>query len=79
MVRVLREISKIAILIVLIIIGSTITAIYSEPIQVKANRVYKERGSFHTDLTKEERDEYMEYLRILNAETTNSIYNIELP
>ena len=77
--RVLRVISKIAILIVLIIIGSTITAVYSEPIQVKANRVYKERGSFRTDFTKEEREEYMEYLRILNAETTNSIYNIELP
>lgn len=79
MVRVLREISKIAILFVLIIIGSIITAIYTEPIEAKANRVYKERGSFHTDFTKEERDEYMKYLRILNGLPDSAIYNIELP
>lgn len=77
MVRVLKETSKLLTIIIVIVLCSIF--LYKEPIEVRANKIVEERLSLGCTLTREERDEYMLYLRSLNAETTNSIYNIELP
>tara|TARA_Y100001972_G_C7604149_1_gene302769 strand:+ start:646 stop:837 length:192 start_codon:yes stop_codon:yes gene_type:complete len=50
-----------------------------EPIEARANKIVEDKLSLHNTLTREERDEYMLYLRSLNAETKDSIYSIELP
>ena len=77
MVRVLKEISKLLTIIIVIVLCSIFFS--KEPIEARANKIVEEKLSLHNTLTREERDEYMLYLRSLNAETTNSIYNIELP
>ena len=76
MVRVLKETSKLLTIIIVIVLCSIF--LYKEPIQVKANKILEQKLYLHA-LTKEERDEYMLYLRSLNAETNDLIYNIELP
>ena len=77
MVRVLKETSKLLTIIIVIVFFSILLS--EEPIEARANKIVEEKLSLHNTLTREERDEYMLYLRSLNAETTDSIYNIELP
>ena len=77
MVRVLKEISKLLTIMIVIVYFSILLS--EEPIEARANKIVEEKLSLHNTLTREERDEYMLYLRSLNAETTDSIYNIELP
>ena len=77
MVRVLKEISKLLTIMIVIVLCTIFFS--KEPIEARANKIVEEKLSLHNTLTREERDEYMLYLRSLNAETTNSIYNIELP
>lgn len=74
----IREIGKTLLLFVLIIIGIVVYSI-EEPVEAKANRIIQNKLSLHDNLTREERDQYMEYLRSLNAETNDSIYLIEVP
>ena len=74
----IREISKTLLLFVLIIIGIILYSM-EEPVEAKANRIIQNKLSLHDNLTREERDQYMLYLRSLNAETNDSIYLIELP
>ena len=77
MVQVLKETSKLLTIMIVIVYFSILLS--EEPIEARANKIVEEKLSLHNTLTREERDEYMLYLRSLNAETTNSIYNIELP
>jgi len=77
MVQVLKETSKLLTIMIVIVYFSILLS--EEPIEARANKIVEEKLSLHKTLTREERDEYMLYLRSLNAETTNSIYNIELP
>ena len=77
MVRVLKETSKLLTIMIVIVFFSILLS--EEPIEARANKIVEEKLSLHNTLTREERDEYMLYLRSLNTETTNSIYNIELP
>ena len=77
MVRVLKETSKLLTIMIVIVYFSILLS--EEPIEARANKIVEEKLSLHNTLTREERDEYMLYLRSLNAETTDSIYNIELP
>ena len=74
----IREISKTLLLFVLIIIGIILYSM-EEPVEAKANRIIQNKLSLHDNLTREERDQYMLYLRSLNAETNDSIYLIEVP
>ena len=75
--RVLKETSKLLTIMIVIVFFSILLS--EEPIEARANKIVEEKLSLHNILTREERDEYMLYLRSLNAETTDSIYNIELP
>ena len=77
MVRVLKETSKLLTIIIVIVFFSIFLS--EEPLEAKANKIIENKLSLHENLTREERDEYMLYLRSLNTETTNSIYNMELP
>jgi len=77
MVRVLKETSKLLTIIIVIVLCSILLS--EEPIEVKANKILEQKLYLHNTLTREERDEYMLYLRSLNVETTDSIYSIELP
>ena len=76
MVRVLKETSKLLTIMIVIVFFSIFLS--EEPIEVKANKILEQKLYLHA-LTKEERDEYMLYLRSLNTETKDSIYSIELP
>ena len=75
--RVLKETSKLITIMIVIVFFSLLLS--EEPLEAKANKLIQDKLSLHENLTREERDEYMLYLRSLNAETTDSIYNIELP
>ena len=75
--RVLKETIKLLTIMIVIVFFSILLS--EEPIEARANKIVEEKLSLHNTLTREERDEYMLYLRSLNAETTDSIYNIELP
>ena len=77
MVQVLKETSKLLTIMIVIVYFSILLS--EEPIEARANKIIENKLSLHENLTREERDEYMLYLRSLNAETTDSIYNIELP
>ena len=77
MVRVLKETSKLLTIMIVIVFFSILLS--EEPIEARANKIVEEKLSLHNTLTREERDEYMLYLRSLNAETKDSIYSIELP
>ena len=77
MVRVLKETSKLLTIMIVIVFFSILLS--EEPIEARANKIVEEKLSSHNALTREERDEYMLYLRSLNAETKDSIYSIELP
>ena len=77
MVRVLKEISKLLTIMIVIVFFSIFLS--EEPIEARANKIIENKLSLHNNLTREERDEYMLYLRSLNTETKDSIYSIELP
>ena len=77
MVRVLKETSKLLTIMIVIVFFSILLS--EEPIEARANKIVEEKLNLHNTLTREERDEYMLYLRSLNAETNDSIYSIELP
>ena len=77
MVRVLKETTKLLTIMIVIVLCSIFFS--KEPIEARANKIVEEKLSLHNNLTREERDEYMLYLRSLNAETNDSIYSIELP
>ena len=77
MVRVLKETSKLLTIMIVIVYFSILLS--EEPIEARANKIVEEKLSLHNTLTREERDEYMLYLRSLNTETKDSIYSIELP
>ena len=77
MVQVLKETSKLFTIMIVIVYFSILLS--EEPLEARANKIIENKLSLHENLTREERDEYMLYLRSLNAETTDSIYNIELP
>ena len=77
MVQVLKETSKLLTIMIVIVYFSILLS--EEPIEARANKIVEEKLSLHKTLTREERDEYMLYLRSLNAETKDSIYSIELP
>ncbi len=77
MVRVLKETSKLLTIMIVIVFFSILLS--EEPIEARANKIVEDKLSLHNTLTREERDEYMLYLRSLNAETKDSIYSIELP
>ena len=77
MVQVLKETSKLLTIMIVIVYFSILLS--EEPLEARANKIIENKLSLHENLTREERDEYMLYLRSLNAETTDSIYNIELP
>lgn len=77
MVRVLKETSKLLTIMIVIVFFSILLS--EEPIEARANKIIENKLSLHNTLTREERDEYMLYLRSLNVETTDSIYSIELP
>ena len=77
----IREAIKIGILLLSIL---WVVIVITDPsparaLQKKIDRIYEEKGSIHKELTREERDEYMEYLRILNDISNDSIYLIEIP
>ena len=77
MVQVLKETSKLLTIMIVIVFFSILLS--EESIEARANKIVEEKLSLHNALTREERDEYMLYLRSLNAETKDSIYSIELP
>ena len=76
MVRVLKETSKLLTIIIVIVFFSILLS--EEPIEVKANKILEQKLYLHA-LTKEERDEYMLYLRSLNDLSNDSPYTYELP
>ena len=62
--KALLETAKGMSLILLIIIGVIIFD--QDPIEAKARKVQDRKGNLAQELSREERDEYMQYLRILN-------------
>ena len=77
MVRVLKETSKLLTIIIVIVFFSIFLS--EEPLEAKANKIIENKLSLHENLTREERDEYMLYLRSLNGNPTDSLYIEELP
>ena len=60
----LLEITKGTSLILFIIIGVIIFD--EDPVEAKARKIQDRKGNLAKELSREERDEYMEYLRTLN-------------
>ena len=77
MVRVLKETTKLLTIMIVIVFFSLLLS--EEPLEAKANRIIQNKLSLHENLTREERDEYMLYLRSLNAETNDFIFSLEVP
>ena len=54
-----------------------------ESVAAKAERIRARKGNIGYELTREERDEYMKYLRVLSGYTfedgVESIYKLEIP
>ena len=61
----LKEVLKSLLLIVFVLVG--VILFKEEPVEVKARKIQERKGNLGKELTKEERDEYMEYLRMLNG------------
>ncbi len=81
MVRVLKETIKVT-LLALFIVWSVLVITDPEPARAlhqKVDKIYKEKRSLHKGLTREERNEYMEYLRTVNGYPNDSLYEKELP
>ena len=62
--KALLEITKGTSLILFIIIGVII--FNQDPVEAKARKVQDRKGNLTKELSREERDEYMQYLRTLN-------------
>ena len=62
--KALLEITKGTSLILFIIIGVII--FNQDPVEAKARKIQDRKGNLAKELSKEERDEYMQYLRTLN-------------
>ena len=62
--KALLEITKGTSLILFIIIGVIIFK--AEPVEAKARKIQDRKGNLAKELSREERDEYMQYLRTLN-------------
>ena len=60
----LKEVLKSLSLIVFILAG--VILFKGESIEAKALKIQERKGNLSKELTREERDEYMEYLRTLN-------------
>ena len=60
----LKEVLKSLSLIVFVLVG--VILFKEEPVEVKARKIQERKGNLSKELTREERDEYMEYLRTLN-------------
>jgi len=60
----LKEVLKSLLLIVFVLVG--VILFKEEPIEVKARKVLDSNEYLYKDLTKEELDKYMKYLRALN-------------
>ena len=60
----LKEVLKSLSLIVFVLVG--VILFKGEPVEVKARKIQERKGNLSKELTREERDEYMEYLRTLN-------------
>ena len=67
--RLLKELYKTTLLIIcvgLVVIFYYTSGLLDEPAAAKANRIVQEGKNLSQSLTRQERDEYMEYLRALN-------------
>ena len=62
--KALLEITKGTSLILFIIIGVII--FNQDPVEAKARKIQDRKGNLAKELSREERDEYMQYLRTLN-------------
>jgi predicted Holliday junction resolvase-like endonuclease len=60
----LKEVLKSLLLIVFILAG--VILFKGESIEAKALKIQERKGNLSKELTREERDEYMKYLRTLN-------------
>ena len=85
--QVIKELFKALVLFMVVLAGLFFWQVFdlsNESIPAKAKRIQKRGGNIRLELTREERDEYMDYLRALSGYTfegvTNkTIYTIELP
>ena len=69
----LKEGLKSLLLLVFILVG--VILFEEDPVEAKARKIQERRGNLSVELTREERDEYMEYLRSLNDfDYENPIY-----
>ena len=69
----LKEGLKSLLLMAFILVG--VILFKQEPIEAKARKIQERKGNLSKELTREERDEYMEYLRSLNDfDYENPIY-----
>ena len=60
----LKEVLKSLLLMAFILVG--VILFKGESIEAKALKIQERKGNLSKELTREERDEYMEYLRTLN-------------
>ena len=60
----LKEGLKSLLLMAFILVG--VILFKQEPIEAKARKIQERKGNLSKELTREERDEYMKYLRTLN-------------
>ena len=69
----LKEGLKSLLLMAFILVG--VILFKQEPIEAKARKIQERKGNLSKELTREERDEYMKYLRSLNDfDYENPIY-----
>ena len=69
----LKEGLKSLLLLVFILVG--VILFKEEPVEAKARKIQERKGNLSKELTREERDKYMEYLRLLNDfDYENPIY-----
>ena len=62
--KLLLELIKVTLLFFCVTFGVIIFKI--EPVEAKARKIQDRKGNLAKELSREERDEYMEYLRTLN-------------
>jgi len=71
------EILKVIVLLFLIVLGVILSK--GGSIEVKARKIQERKGNLSKELTREERDEYMEYLRLQSGfYYENPIYKKEI-
>ena len=85
--QIIKELFKVAVLFVAVLAGLFFWQVFelsSESTPAKAKRIQERGGNIRLELTREERDEYMQYLRLLSGytfedATNEAIYITELP